>query len=321
MEILNKVVENFDFNHCVEREGFIFTSIMEPANILDAIVIRNPETSMSITPQKSSSKKTLKEHIDLINLYQLEKACVTAENLEFLLKCPSLKYLQIIPAKTASENFDYSPLYNMPEIKYLMAVTEYRDPLNPTITSIDYSKIDGLKEVRIEGKGHQNYNQIDTVEYLYISNVKLLDFVGMERCKNLKKLDLLQTKIKSLKGIEHFQCLQGLSLEYERYLNDVSEIVNVSKTLKALSISNCPKIMDFSFLEQMGNLECLELNGKNVLPNLNFLKEMPQLRSFVFSMEVADGDLRPCLDIPYVYSKKNRKGYNLKDRDLPKNMA
>lgn len=57
MEILNKVVEVYDFYHCVEREGFVFTSIMEPANVLDAIVIRNPEVSMSITPQKSFSKK------------------------------------------------------------------------------------------------------------------------------------------------------------------------------------------------------------------------------------------------------------------------
>ena len=55
---LNKIIINFDFFHCIERDGFVFTSIDEPANILDAIVIRCPENSVSITPQKSFSKKT-----------------------------------------------------------------------------------------------------------------------------------------------------------------------------------------------------------------------------------------------------------------------
>ena len=44
---LNKIIINFDFFHCIERDGFVFTSIDEPANILDAIVIRCPENSVS----------------------------------------------------------------------------------------------------------------------------------------------------------------------------------------------------------------------------------------------------------------------------------
>lgn len=35
-------------------------------------------------------------------------------------------------------------------------------------------------------------------------------------------------------------------------------------------------------------------------------------------MKVEDGDLTPCLQVPYVHSVKNRKEYNLKDKDLPK---
>lgn len=35
-------------------------------------------------------------------------------------------------------------------------------------------------------------------------------------------------------------------------------------------------------------------------------------------MNVIDGDLTPCLDLSYVYSEKDRRHFNLKDKDLPK---
>ena len=45
---------------------------------------------------------------------------------------------------------------------------------------------------------------------------------------------------------------------------------------------------------------------------------MKGLKTFVFSVNVRDGDLSPALNLSYVYSEKNRKHYNLKDKDLPK---
>ena len=35
-------------------------------------------------------------------------------------------------------------------------------------------------------------------------------------------------------------------------------------------------------------------------------------------MNVLDGDLTPCMKIPYVYCERNRKHYNLKNKDLPR---
>ena len=58
--------------------------------------------------------------------------------------------------------------------------------------------------------------------------------------------------------------------------------------------------------------------GQNELPNLDFLGKLPKLKTFTFSVKVKNGDLTPCLGIPYVYSAKNRKEYNIKDRNLPK---
>ena len=54
------------------------------------------------------------------------------------------------------------------------------------------------------------------------------------------------------------------------------------------------------------------------MPNLNFLRTMKNLKTVGFNVDVRDGDLAPCRNLSYVYSEKDRKHYNLKDRDLPK---
>ena len=71
-------------------------------------------------------------------------------------------------------------------------------------------------------------------------------------------------------------------------------------------------------LEELENLETLVLLGKNELTNISFIKKLKNLKTFVFSMTVLDGDLRPCLNLMYAYSQNNRKYYNLKNKDLPK---
>lgn len=88
--------------------------------------------------------------------------------------------------------------------------------------------------------------------------------------------------------------------------------------MRALRIENCPKIDDFSVLSELENLEFLELSGKNELPNLSFIKDMKNLKTFIFSMNVKDGDITPCLGLSHVYSMRNHRYYNLKDDDLPK---
>ena len=45
---------------------------------------------------------------------------------------------------------------------------------------------------------------------------------------------------------------------------------------------------------------------------------MRNLKTFAFNMDVLNGDLTPCLNLSYVYSEKDRRHFNLKDKDLPK---
>ena len=134
----------------------------------------------------------------------------------------------------------------------------------------------------------------------------------------LETFKLTFSKLQDFTGIEKAESLQCLYLHHNRLLKDISSLKSLKRSLKALRIENCPKIEDFSVLAELENLELLEICGNNTLPSLSFIKSMKNLKTFVFNVNVEDGDLSHCLDLSYVYSEKNRKHYNLKDKDLPK---
>jgi hypothetical protein len=322
MHRINEVItDSYTFQQgYLHRQGYVFAPLTQ-SNIYDAIVIRNPSHCQAWCPQHGFSDHSLEEHIELINQYHLEKAIIIAEDISFITRCSSLKYLKIILADTAVDKFDYSPLYDMPCIRDLTCTTAYGGPQEHLHTTIDYSKVKGLVNVAISGKGHLNYNLVDTLEELHISGDKTHhDLTSISNSQNLKRIWFLQCGLKSLFGIERFTEIQDLSFDYMRSLCDISQLSHVANSLRALSIENCPKITDFSVLYDLVNLEHLHLYGKNELPNLAFLNKMKKLKTFVFSMNVADSDLSPCLQIPYTSTCHNRKQYNLKDNDLPKSL-
>lgn len=319
MDTLNEIINYMLPNHCVYRDGFVFTCVYKPANIYNGIVIRNPEKCDCWTPKKNFSTRTLAEHIDLINKYKIEKAFIIANDISFIKKCPTLKYIEIVPADTTSDNFDYSPLYDMPNICYLNCRTKYGGSDELLSTTIDYSKINGIRHLHVEGHGHLNYNNQSTLQSVTIIGEKTnKDLKYIYNCKNLIDLELTQCSLTSLDGIDSLNNLQQLSLYYNRNLQDITMLRCIASSLRSLTIENCPRIVDFSCLHQLVNLEHLHLFGKNVLPNLNFLKCMKKLKTFSFSMYVSDGNLSECLHIPYVNSEYNRKTYNLKNSELPK---
>jgi hypothetical protein len=260
----------------------------------------------------------LEEHIDLIRENNIERAYIIAEDLSFIADCPSLKEFSIDPPNTFGNGYDYSPLYNHPNITNLdcRAVYGRKDEFS---TVIDYSRVHGLRDLGVYGKGHQNFACVETLAKLFVSNAKdCTDMYQISRSANLKKPSLWLSGSRTLNGMEPYSEIQYVDLYNDRSLTDISNLVEASSALRALYIQGCPRITDFSCLYELTNLEHLELTGSNVLPDLRFLEKMKNLQTFYFSMQVADGDLSPCLQIPYVDCRKGRKEYNYKNKDLPK---
>lgn len=318
---LNEVISSPNTLHCVYRQGYVFTSIDNPANVLDAIVIRAPEDCDCWSPQKSHTDRTLEEIIEFVNVEKLEKAFIIAEDLSFLDRCASLKHIEIIPADSTSTEFDYSPLSKLPHLETLTCKTRFGGPKEHRSAIIDFSELSHLRNLNLFGDNHCHCDKLTHLDVLEVSESKKLQSIScFSSSIGLRKMSLTHCGLKALHGISNFRNLQELSLAYCRTLEDVNSISTVSSTLRSLNIESCPQIQNFDFLGDLKNLEYLFLSGSNSIPNLNFLNQMSHLKVFVFSIKVVNGDLSPCMQIPYVSVTKGKKNYNMRDSSLPKQL-
>jgi len=301
-------------------DGYGYTSITNPRNVHDAIIIKCDGMSSCRAPNYNSPYHTLEEYTEIINANKIEKAQIILNDISFLNNTPSLKYLDIIPSYQASADFDFSPLYDLPNLVSLSCNNTYGNEMQYT-GKIDCSKFDNLVDLGISvNKNLLNLDKIETLKSLHISEFKgkNSDLTDLTNSKELDTLRLIKCKNHSLNGIDFYDKLQCLYIEYNHSLKDISALKKVKKSLKALRVECCPKIQDFSVLEELENLEMLELIGNNAVDNFSFLKKMKRLSHFSFSMKVLDGDLSLCMDIPRVDVLRQYKHYNLHNNDLPK---
>lgn len=299
------------------RDGFAFTAITYPGNVYDAIIIKAPQNVHTVPRFNQLLLPSLQEHIKFINGNKIEKALIVSQNIDFITQCPSLKHLKIVPPDDIHEQIDYSPLYKMPQIKSLQCSTIY-GVHNKLSSCIDCSNLNGLEDIHVTNSKFKNYNSLKSLKSLGLSNYDKTNLYEAFDSDILDTLSIFESKIENLDGIEKSKKMQCVYLHYNRTLRDINALSKVANTLRTLRITNCPKIDDFSILSKLDHLELLELSGSNELPDLSFLKTMKSLKTFLFDMNVKDGDLSPCLNLSYVYSERNRKHYNIKDRDLPK---
>lgn len=282
----------------------------------DYLVILSPFDVVWAAPVLARCTRSLEAHITFIRDHGIKRAIVVAEDISFLKDCTSLECLEILVPYSA-ENFDYSPLYEMPNLKELNCQTIH-GPKEDRCSHVDYSRISHLERLHVSGaRGHQNLSAVHGLRKLYLGqgqpvskSLTDLDLVSLE------VLDLCQSPIRSLEGLERATGLRKLNLTHCRALSGLSALAALN-SLTSLEIDACGRIKDFSVLKSLHNLEELVLFGSNTLPDLSFLEQMPKLRSFRFTMNVQDGDLSLCKNVPYVFCK-NRKQFNHKNEDLPK---
>ena len=289
------------------KPQFKFSSIIYPFEKEEAINIYNPEL--------------YHEYVKYILNHKLTQAKITMPSLDILYDCPTLQYLHIHPRFDSPDQYDFSPLYGR-ELKYLCCLNEYyKEGGKSHIGTVDFSQIYGLESLKINvNRGTLNFNRIPSLRSLSIGDFRgaNLDLNDLFISTELDTLRLIEGKCVSLNGIERASKLQYLDITYNRHLEDISALSQVKHSLKSLNIFNCSKIKDFSVLYELVNLEKLEIWGSNTIPSLDFVKYMPNLKTLFLEINIADGDITPCLNLRSAKLMKNRKHYNLKDKDLPK---
>ena len=299
------------------RAGMPFYPVTNPVKEADGLLIEDLR---------------LQQLIDYLNEKDIRSAYVYGmENFEFLNESTRLEHLRIelrLPLreflklkKRKSGNlekiYDIRPLYNLENIRGLSIVNNEQPFIIPKM-KLDLSKLPTLEYICIDDCFIENLSEAKNLRSAWINSYHGKDLQELSSLEKLDTLDLTSSKIKSLDGCQQIKKLQCLYLYYNRSLSDISALEGVKDSLKALRIENCAKIKDFSVLEKLENLELLDLSGSNEIPSLSFIGKLKNLKVFVFSVNVLDGDLTSCEDLSYAACVRGRKHYNMKDRDLPK---
>lgn len=282
------------------NDNFDYTSIVYPFCEKSAIDIH--------------PNRAWEEYSEHIKSCGIEQARIRMPNLDGLPLCSGLKYLYILPPT----EFDYKPLYDLPEVKFLNCGNTALDTGKQS--EVDYSYINGLEMLLTDvNRKTVNYNKLDKLTALGVWSFKGKsgDLEDLFSSEVLEQLSMISCRNSSLYGIGRAKQMRCLYISRNRKLEDISALREVGDTLTALRIEACPNIHDFTALYELHNLELLELSGTNSIDSLDFIENMPKLKTLILSMNVKDGDLSRCADLSYVYVQ-NRRHYNLKDEDIPK---
>ena len=294
-------------------DGKCFVAITYPYSKHDALLVEDLR---------------LEELVQYIQDRRINKAYVQHfSEFSFLLQCQSLEHIAI---ELRMPFNDYSKLNRKTRIQYDLSPIEQISSLlsldlrenerygSRAQAKIDICRLPLLQQYSGDFGFTNNLFQGINLRSLRLVHLDHTDFSELSHLINLDTLHLSFSKIESLKGCNSLSKLQCLYLHNNRTLKDISDLQHVSQSLKALRIENCPNIHDYSVLQTLNNLELLELSGKGSIPDLSFIRNMPNLKTLLFSINVLDGDLSLCDKLSWVYSEQNRKHYNRKDRELPK---
>ena len=288
-------------------DGFKFTSFLDPREN-DSFLIEGcltPEQADYINSHhiKSVTTKYMKEFDSLKQCPGIESICIEGKK----------PYGKDVPVE--SWTYEPSGLYNLPNLKVLQISVDENDKL--VVDLKDISTLEGLRYYR--NKRCINLDKAVNLKWLEIWHYREKNLMELKNLKKLESLNLTWASIVSLEGCEFLESLEELRLYYNRSLEDISALQGNADTFAFLDVENCGRISDFSVLETLENLEALRIYGRNKIPSIQFINKLKHLESFVFDINVLDGDLTPCLRLKWADCFVSRKHYNLKNDQLPKN--
>lgn len=293
--------------------GRCFVSVTFPYNRHDALLVENLR---------------VEENVEYIRANNIKKAFINFfPDFEFLRQCPSLKHIVIdlrLPfrnysqlEKTSKIQYDFTPVSEMDGL-LSVDIRDNERPESKAFGSIDISKMTSLQSYIGEHRFTKNLSSGVELRTLSLLRYKQKDLSEFSAMTKLDTLQLQFSRIETLQGCENLPRLQCLYLAYNRSLTDISALESCAQTLRALRLESCCRIQDFSVLASLKNLELLEITGSLRLPNLDFIRQMPSLKTFIFSATIEDGDLSPCDNLEYVHYENGHRYYNRRSAKLPK---
>jgi hypothetical protein len=187
-------------------------------------------------------------------------------------------------------------LQNLPDFSFtsLVGFSQLEElSFGTTKSSLDASLFPHLR--RVSGEWHKNlFKNADGVEWeslrIWKYASRLGDLSDLPSLPKLRELEVTQSQIKTLRGIERYSSLNQLGLFYLGKLGSLAGIENLP--IEIFSAENCKALSDYLALGSCNDIRELKLHRCGGVASLSFVKYLSKLRSFRFmNTDVLDGDL------------------------------
>lgn len=262
---------------------------------------------------------TIYDEQDLKEVYNKlinsNKIAISLTDLQILSSFLNLKKIILLPGIISEQGKE--TFYKLKSIEFIAFDYEEDDELD--LDRIDVSQFPNLQAIVSRSSlNFINLSQCVSLRTLKVRNWNENDLAMISGLVKLDSLDLTFGKVKSLKGIEKTS-IQCLTLSYLRNLLDISSLV-LCPNLKALRIDHCSNMTDYeNILSKLNNLVLLCITeGKGSFHNLKFIEFLKNLQFFVTDYNILDGQIDLLKKLPYSSILQDRRHYNLKDSELPR---
>lgn len=249
-------------------------------------------------------KDNVQESILYIQTHQIKNVEITYRygetHIDFLSECP---YIEVLILEGPSvKNFDGA--YHLKALKAL----EIKE-VSPSLT-IDFSQLTSLEELY----GKLPLKTLSIGSLINLKRMMIRDFKAkgenLEEFTDLEALvhlELMNSNIISLEGIQRLKKLSRLGLFRMKVLTNIEAIQQLSENLTKLQIEFVKNIQDFSPIGKVQSLQYLSLNACGAIPSIRFTEQLPYLKTLIFAdSTVMDGDVSPCIGLEYVYFTENK---------------
>lgn len=247
---------------------------------------------------------------ETINILEPEKKSLILD-LSWLNGLNQLESVYIYPSSDI-HIIGLSTLYSLENLKHL-EFQFFTNWESLTEETLDLNKFKKLKSfTSVWNNKIINLSSCVSLEKLQIRLYPKLDCQEVRELINLKYLQIMESKIKNLNGIENLQHLKSLIIGHCRQLENID---NIGKclSLESIHIEKCAKLLDVNILSQ--SLKKITLDK---VSNLKFLYDCPNVERLFFN-DNRDGNMDPIIDNRikevYFYPAK-RPHYQYSEKEL-----
>ncbi|WP_321514924.1 hypothetical protein [Marinifilum fragile] len=179
---------------------------------------------------------------------------------------------KIVSVSVENKSNDLSFLEQFTNLKELYI----KEPKKPKIDLAVFKKLEILStnwSTAIRG-----IEKLNRLQHIKIWNFEHDDLTIFAQSKELKEIDLINPKIKSIRGIEELVQVEVLDIEKGRKIERLESFTKFHTNMKVLRIFGSPNLLSCNSIVNLVNLEVITFGKVNNLESLKFLNKLNNLR-------------------------------------------